>query len=49
MPARAQMREFWAQNAVFRPQSEDVAYTPPSRFKYTLDGTTAESAPSRVA
>jgi hypothetical protein len=37
---KAQIREFFAQNAVFKPQSEYVAYTPPSRFKYSLNGTT---------
>ncbi len=37
---KAQIKQFWQANPVFKPQNQFVAYTPPSRFKYDIEGNT---------
>jgi hypothetical protein len=37
---KAQIEKFWQSSAVFQPQNQFVAYTPPARFKYDIEGNT---------
>lgn len=37
---KAQIKQFWEANPDFKPQTQFVAYTPPARFKYDIEGNT---------
>jgi uncharacterized protein (TIGR02246 family) len=37
---KAQIKQFWEANPTFKPQNQFVAYTPPARFKYDIEGST---------
>jgi hypothetical protein len=37
---KAQIEKAWQGSAVFKPQNQFVAYTPPARFKYDIEGNT---------
>jgi hypothetical protein len=36
----AEIEKAWQESAVFKPQNQFVAYTPPARFKYDTEGNT---------
>jgi hypothetical protein len=37
---KAEIEKTWQESAVFKPQNQFVAYTPPARFKYDIEGNT---------
>jgi SnoaL-like domain len=37
---KAQIKQLWEANPIFKPENQFVAYTPPARFKYDIDGNT---------
>lgn len=37
---KEQIEKFWQGSAVFKPQNQFVAYTPPARFRYDIEGNT---------